>query len=184
RSTPPRPTRSSRRSPRFSDCMSKPPYVANFDSATAMAQALARFLAGRDFPMLGVQPDWMAPVMKLVGATVNALPKLPQEWVYRVSGAMEALPLRRLAEARTDRIAQWLVDFYPKRKYPAVMIGSSDGALIHLCALFGIPWLPQTCLVPIRRTGIDPDDPEAELAWAREPARICLEVNPDVQLHH
>ena len=166
----------------------KPPYVANFDSSTAMLQSLARFLDGRDFPMLAVQPDWMAPVMKLVGATVNALPKRQQEWVYRFSGALEALPLRRLREASTDRIAEWLVDFYPRRKYPAVMIGSSDGALVHLCALFGIPWLPQTCLVPVRRSligsRIDPDDAQAELEWAREPAKTFLEINPDVQLHH
>lgn len=161
----------------------KPPYVANFDSATAMTQALARYLAGRDFPMLGVLPHWMAPVMRLVASSVNALPKRPQEWVYRFSGAMEALPSRRLREASTDRIAQWLVDFYPRRKYPAVMIGSSDGALVHLCAAFGIPWLPQTCLVPIRRTGIDPDDAQAELEWGREPAKRFLEINPDVQLH-
>lgn len=161
----------------------KPPYVANFDSATAMAQALARYLAGRDFPMLGVLPPWMALPMKLVAAAVNALPQRQQEWVYRFSGAMEALPLARLREASTERIAQWLVDFYPRRKYPAVVIGSSDGALIHLCALFGIPWLPQTSLVPVRRSGIDPDDAQAELDWAREPARIFLEANPDVQLH-
>jgi hypothetical protein len=70
----------------------KPPYVANFDSATAMLQSLARFLDGRDFPMLAVFPYWMAPVMKLVAGTVNALPKRPQEWVYRFSGALEALP--------------------------------------------------------------------------------------------
>src|SRR5207302_10934245 len=135
-----------------------------------------RFLDGRDFPMLGVLPDWMAPLMKLVAGTVNALPKTPQQWVYRFSGAMEALPQRRLREASTDRIAQWLVDFYPKRKYPAVMIGSSDGALVHLCALFGIPWLPQTCLVPVRRTGIDPDDQRAELEWARVPAMGFLDL--------
>src|SRR5919108_4210169 len=128
--------------------MRKPPYVANFDSATAMAQSLARFLDGRDFPMLGVFPHWMAAPMKIVASVVNALPKRQQEWVYRFSGAMEALPVRRLRTASTDRIAEWLVDFYPKRKYPAVMIGSSDGALIHLCALCGIPFLPQTCLVP------------------------------------
>lgn len=162
----------------------KPPYVANFDSATAMLQSLARFLDGRDFPMLGVLPDWMAPVMRLVGATVNAAPKRPQEWVYRFAGALEALPLRRLREAKTDRIAEWLVDLYPRRKYPAVMLGSSDGALVHLCALFGIPWLPQTCLVPVRRTGIDPDDAQAEFEWARGPAQTFLEINPDVQLHH
>ena len=163
--------------------MRKPPYVASFDSATAMTQALARCLAGRDFPMLGVLPAWMAPVMKLVAAVVNAAPKRAQEWVYRFSGAREALPLRRLREASTERISQWLVDLYPQRKYPAVMIGSSDGALVHLAALFGIPWLPQTCLVPVRRTGVDPDDAQADLEWAREPARIFLEANPDVQLH-
>lgn len=69
----------------------KPPYVANFDSASAMLQALARYLDGRDFPMLGVMPGWMAPIMKAVGATVNALPRKAQELVYIASGAMEAL---------------------------------------------------------------------------------------------
>lgn len=163
---------------------SKPPYVANFDSATAMLQCLAHFLHGKDFPMLGVLPLWMAPLMKLVGATVNALPRRLQEWIYIFSGAMEALPVRRLREASTDRIAQWLVDLYPRRRYPAIMLGSSNGALMHLCALFGIPWLPQTCLVPVRRRGVHPDDARAELAWAREPAELFLKVNPDVQLHH
>ena len=162
----------------------EPDYVADFDSATAMAQALARYLDGRDFPMLGVMPRWAAPGMKIVGAAVDALPKIAQEWVYIVSGAMEALPARRLHEAKTDRIAQWLVDQYPRRKYPAVMIGSSDGALVHLCAALGIPWLPQTCLVPVRRSGVHPDEPMQDLQWAREPARIFIETNPDVTLHH
>src|SRR5438876_5656222 len=162
----------------------KPAYVANFDSATAMLQSLACFLRGEDFPMLGVLPLWMGPGMKLVAATVNALPKFAQELVYIFSGAMEALPVRRLHEAKTDRIAEWLVDLYPLRKYPALMLGSSNGALMHLCALFGIPWLPQTCLVPVRRTGVHPDEPEQELAWAREPAQVFLQENPDVQLHH
>ena len=162
----------------------EPNYVADFDSATAMVQSLARYLDGRDFPMLGVIPKWGAPGMKVVGAAVNALPKFAQEWVYIISGAMEALPARRVHEAKTDRIAQWLVDLYPRRKYPAVMIGSSDGALVHLCAALGIPWLPQTCLVPLRRSGVHPDEPMQDLEWAREPARIFIEENPDVQLHH
>src|SRR5437764_6589658 len=162
----------------------EPNYVADFDSATAMAQSLARYLDARDFPMLGVIPKWGAPGMKVVGAAVNALPKFAQEWVYIISGAMEALPARRVHEAKTDRIAEWLVDLYPRRKYPAVMIGSSDGALVHLCAALGIPWLPQTCLVPLRRSGVHPDEPMQDLEWAREPARIFIEENPDVQLHH
>lgn len=163
--------------------MRKPDYVANFDSATAMLQALAHHLDGRDFPMLGVMPEWSVPGMKVVASLVDALPKFAQECVYIVSGASEALPARRIREAKTDHIAQWLVDLYPRRKYPAVMIGSSDGALVHLCALLGIPWLPQTCLVPVRRHGVHPDEPCAELEWARAPARAFLQENPDVVLH-
>ena len=162
----------------------KPAYVANFDSATATLCCLARFLHGKDFPMLGVIPWWGRLGMKGLAVAINALPKTAQEWIYIFSGATEALPTRRLQEADTDRIAQWLVDLYPRRSYPAIMIGSSNGALIHLCALLGIPWLPQTCLVPVRRSAIDPDDAKTELEWAREPSRLFLEINPDVQLHH
>src|SRR3954453_24093403 len=97
--------------------------------------------------------------MKVVGAAVNALPKFAQEWVYIVSGAMEALPARRVHEAKTDRIAQWLVDLYPRRKDPAVIFGSWGGALVRLCAALGIPCLPQMCLVPLRRAGVHPDEP-------------------------
>lgn len=113
--------------------------------------------------MLGVFSDCMAPVMKLVAVVVNALPKRPQEWVHRFSGALEALQPRRLREASVERIAEWLVEHYPKRKYPAVVIGASNGALVHLCAAFGMPWLPQTCLVPVTRWAADPDDAQAEL---------------------
>jgi hypothetical protein len=162
----------------------KPAYVASFDSATAMVQSLARVLRGQDFPMLGGPPPWAAPAMKALAATVNALPKGAREWVYIVSGATEALPARRLGEAKTDRIAQWLADLYPRRRYPAVMLGSSNGALVHLCALFGIPWLPQTALVPVRRSGVHPDEPQQDFAWSRAPARVFLDANPDVQLHH
>ncbi|MGE5525271.1 MAG: hypothetical protein ACM3SS_16275, partial [Rhodospirillaceae bacterium] len=48
----------------------------------------------------------------------------------------------------------------------------------------GIPWLPQTFLVPVARHGPHPDEPADDLAWAREPSEIFLRANPDVQLHH
>jgi hypothetical protein len=65
-----------------------------------------------------------------------------------------------------------------------VAIGSSNGAAVHLLAALGVPWLPQTFLMPVARAGLDPDEPKADMAWAREPARLFLEHNPDVQLHH
>lgn len=78
----------------------------------------------------------------------------------------------------------WMTGHYPARRYPGVAVGSSNGALVHLCAALGIPWLPQTFLIPVRRTGIPPDEPAADCQWAREPARRLLQANPDLQLHH
>jgi hypothetical protein len=37
-------------------------------------------------------------------------------------------------------------------RYQAAVIGSSSGALVHLCAALAVPFLPQTVLVPpVRR---------------------------------
>jgi hypothetical protein len=76
------------------------------------------------------------------------------------------------------------VGAYPKRRYPAVAIGSSSGALVHLCAALGIPWLPQTFLVPVRQTDIAPDEARRSMAAGVPLGRRLLEVNPDLQLHH
>ena len=85
---------------------------------------------------------------------------------------------------RAEEVSRWVVSHYPRRRYPAAVIGSSNGALVHLCAALGIPWLPQTFLVPVRRSGVHPDEPAEELQWGREPARALLAANPDLQLHH
>jgi hypothetical protein len=77
-----------------------------------------------------------------------------------------------------------VVSHYPRQRYAAAVIGSSNGALVHLCAALGIPWLPQTFLVPVRRNGVHPDEPAEELQWGREPARALLAANPELQLHH
>lgn len=161
----------------------KPP-LANFDSASTMTRALGRCLHGRDFPMLGVIPKWGSPGMRAVGAAVNALPVALRRQVYIWSGWSEAVSIRRLAGVRTAEIADWAVQQYPRKRYPAAMIGSSNGALMHLCAALGIPWLPQTVLIPVRRHGVDAGDPAGELEWGREPAAGLLEANPDLALHH
>jgi hypothetical protein len=65
-----------------------------------------------------------------------------------------------------------------------VLVGSSSGAVAHLAALAGVPWLPQTFLVPVRHRTLDPDEPkkaEAELAEARE---AFVDANPGVGVHH
>ena len=162
----------------------KPSYLADFDSASAMLSALGRFLHGRDFPMLGAVPRWARPLVKALSALVNRLPDFLQEQVYIWSGWLEALAPDQLDRVSEIDLARWAVSRYPRRRYPAVAIGSSNGAAIHLWSAMGIPWLPQTFLVPIARSTVDPDEPRDELLWGREPARTVLERNPELQLHH
>jgi hypothetical protein len=158
-------------------------YIANFDSEAAMLRALGNYLRGEDFPITGAMPPSIEPIMKPLVAAVNALPKRVREEVYTWSGRSEAVPPEELDKVRAEEVSGWVVSHYPRRRYPAAMIGSSNGALVHLCAALGIPWLPQTFLIPVRRK-MDPDEPARELEWGRGAARSLLTVNPELELHH
>jgi len=149
-----------------------------------MLRALSRYLHGEDFPLLGTLPRWTAPSMKLLATLINRLPRRLQEQIYIWSGWYEAITPEQLQEVNTEQVAAWMASLYPQRQYPAVMVGSSNGAAVHLCAALGIPWLPQTFLIPVARSGIPPDEPQADAEWAEKPARALLQKNPDIQLHH
>src|SRR5205814_50667 len=88
----------------------EPNYVADFDSATAMAQSLARYLDGRDFPMLGVIPKWGAPGMKVVGAAVNAFRNFGRSGWKTAGAAMKPLPAGEFHEAKPDAIGHGCAD--------------------------------------------------------------------------
>lgn len=160
--------------------MRKPPYIPNFDSASAMVAALARFLHGRDFPALGTGPS-----SRLLGRSVDALPRAVREQIYIWSGWIEAVPSRTLGDIRAEDISRWVVSLYPERRYPLVLVGSASGALVHLAAALGVPWLPQTFFIPVRHGGeLHPDEGKRALEWGIEHARPLLEANPELQLHH
>ncbi len=158
--------------------------IADFDSAMAMTRALSNYLKGADFPLLGAMPRSRELPMKVVAGLVNELPVALREWIYIWSGRFEAVSARKLGAVDMERVARSVVSLYPRRKYAAVAIGSSNGAATHLWAALGIPWLPQTLLIPVARSGFHPDDPEADALWGREPAAALLGANPDIQLHH
>ena len=164
--------------------MKAPGYVANFDSATAMLRATARYLRGEDFPTLGVAPGPLAPVLRAVAAGANPLPRRIREGVYAWSGWNEAIPPERRGEVRAEEVSRWMSSEYPERRYPAVAVGSSGGALVHLYCALGIPWLPQTFLVPVRRSGAHPDEPKSDMEWGKRHAPALLEANPELALHH
>lgn len=153
--------------------------VAAFDSATAMLRATANALRGKDFPHLGHGRLSATPVR------LSAfLPEGPRRGLYAWLGAAEGVPADRLGDIDLEAVASWIVDHYPRRRYPGVAIGSSNGAAVHLYAATGIPWLPQTVLVPVRRGANDPDDAVDALEFGRRVAPPLLERNPGVVLHH
>ena len=154
-------------------------YLADFDSASAMLRALAAFLHGRDFGDLGLSSAW-----RPIAVAANWLPRPVRQEVYKLGGYVEAIAPEKLAQVRDEDIAAWVADQYPRRRYPAVFVGSSNGALVHLAAALHAPWLPQTFLIPVRQKGVGVDEPRQALEFGREPGRRLLEANPDLQLHH
>jgi hypothetical protein len=155
-------------------------YLADFDSATAMLRALALFLDGKDFPMLGTQPISFLPY-----TLVNQFPRWLQEQIYIFGGWIEAIRPGQIDEINAREIARWVKEQYPRREYPMIALGSSNGAATHLFAALGIPWLPQTFLVPIRHGGrLDADDPRRAMEAFVPLGRALLRRNPEFQLHH
>lgn len=104
--------------------------------------------------------------------------------MYKMAAWLDSWPADRTGEVRSEEISRYVAGLYPRRKYPLVFIGSSNGALIHLCAAMGSPWLPQTFLIGIHQTGIDPDDLAGRMRLGVAPGRALLEANPELQLHH
>jgi hypothetical protein len=156
-----------------------PWFVADFDSASAMVQASARFLHGEDFPGLGLSRR-----LEPLAIAVNYLPRRVRRLIYTYSGGAEAIPPARLSEIRAEEVSRWATGLYPARSFPAIAIGSSNGALVHLCAALGIPWLPQTVLIPVRQSAFAPDEPHKAMQFGAAHAPALLEANPDLQLHH
>jgi hypothetical protein len=152
--------------------------VALFDSATAMVSALSAALRGETFPHLGSSA--------LYGRAVRAAGRLP--WpllrqIYARIGAAEGVDPARLGDVDLAAVARWLTEQYPRRRYPAAFVGSSNGAVTHLAAAIGAPWLPGTVLVPVGRVG-DPERPVDAMRFGERYAPALLQRNPDVVLHH
>lgn len=157
--------------------MGSPSFVADFDSSTALVRALAASLAGRRFRRLG---HGFVP-----GALTRAsslLPERARTRAFSIAGATEAISPSSLRRVSPDSFAEWVTARYPRATAPAVAIGSSDGAVMHLCAAAGVPWLPQTFLALVRR-GADPDDVRADVDLGRRVVPAVLRAHPSLQAH-
>src|SRR5438067_12557101 len=99
-----------------------------------MLRALPNLLRVQDFPVLGTMSRWSEPAMRLIGASVNRLPRFLREQIYIWSGWSEAIATKKLRIASTDQIAQWMADLYPRRKSPDLAIVSAYVASTQLVA--------------------------------------------------
>jgi hypothetical protein len=157
-----------------------PGFLAGFDSTSAMLTLSGNYLRGDDLPGPGIIPpvNW---ILKEAGK----LTRKTRETIYSLSGFMHAVSPENLGRIKSEQISNRVVSKYPKRQFPAIAIGSTNGALLHLQTALLIPWLPQTFLIPVRRPpDIHVDDPKSIMEWAREPAGRFLGYNPDLRLHH
>ena len=158
----------------------RPNFLAGHDSATGMVIALSEFLQNEKFKGVG-----SVPTNDLYSTLINNLPINFRKKIYKWSGGFKALSPSELKSKNLEGIDKWIYNLYPHRKYPAIAIGSANGALIHLCAAMGIPWLPQTFLVPVDKPNhLDVDEPTSTMNWAQFLGDNILENNKDWQLHH
>lgn len=156
----------------------KPSYVIGLDSSTAGLDATAQYLHGKDLQTGGIAPSLFIGLADLVS-------RLPSRWIENISrwsGWLDASSPSVVNQVRTETMTRWVTQQYPKRRYPAVMLGSSNGAAAHLCAALGMPWLPQTLLVCLRHS-MDLDEPQQAVDWAKSRARQLLQQNPDLWVY-
>jgi hypothetical protein len=161
------------------------PVITQYDSAAFMHRATAQFLRGEDFRVKERVPRYVP--WSVFVSLVGLMNQLPESLKIRLSVATsqgQAVKSADIASVNEDQIAQDIVAELPRRKYPAIAIGSSNGALVHLYAALGIPWLPQTNLMLINRDRpIESDNMAQDAIWAREFARPLLERNRNLKLH-
>jgi hypothetical protein len=152
--------------------------ITQYDSSTAILHALSLYLQDKDFIGVGVTPT----TPPWIGTLINAIPQQSRLAFYRFTGWKEALPKKDLTDLTTEDMARWAVSKYAPVKYPALLFGSSNGAVAHLGAALQAPWLPQTFLTAVRRE-LPADEIKKDIVWGKEIIKPVLDANPNLAAH-
>ncbi|HET6654742.1 MAG TPA: hypothetical protein VFH57_00725 [Gammaproteobacteria bacterium] len=155
-----------------------------YDSGKTLFRALARFLHGSATPFLGQTPARLERLMHPFMRAMNRLPRGLRQQFIAFGPLAASVPPSKLIDLHGDILAADLVAQLPVRDYPAIVLGSANGAGMHLAAALGVPWLPQTVMVPVRTRGVDRDDPRPAMNMLAEPLEQFAHHNPDMLAVH
>ena len=150
--------------------------VEGFDSGTRVVREVAEALTGEGSSILECYPWGSRTFLGLVGLFPAKTRIRLIEWGMRLSVGHEAKEAGRLD---VDSLPQWCVDQYPQgdRQYEAIVIGSPNGAVAHLAALLGAPFLTTSFGLTFRHPTIDADDYLAYLESSGEIVDSILAAN-------
>ncbi|MFI2667014.1 hypothetical protein [Micromonospora carbonacea] len=143
-------------------------------TARIMVAAAVRALRGEDCADLR-NPG--APPSRFTGA-----PEPVRRGAAARAAGRVALTPGQAAEVDAERVARWIVDQYPRRCYPGVVLGSPHGAAVHLAVALGVPWLPAAFETTVHWSGGAVDRPAAALDHGAALAGRLLAGNPDVHV--
>jgi len=151
--------------------------VVAFDSGTRVVREVAEALTGSGRSILESYPRGS----KIFLGFVSLLPERARigaiEWGMRLSLGRAR---ERAAEVSVDALAGWCVAQYPddESRYAAIVLGSPNGAVAHLAALLGAPFLTTSFGLVFRHDTIDPDDLNAYRRTSLDAAKGIVEANP------
>ncbi|WP_405103980.1 hypothetical protein [Micromonospora sp. NBC_01412] len=147
--------------------------VAVGSTGRVLVAAAARALRGQDCADMG-QPGALS---RLTGA-----PEPVRRAAAARAAGRVALTPDQTAEVDAARVARWIVDQYPRRRYPGVVLGSPHGAAAHLAVALGVPWLPAAFETTVHWSRGAVDRPGAALDHGAALAARLVAGNPDVHV--
>ncbi|SCF24076.1 hypothetical protein GA0074695_4670 [Micromonospora viridifaciens] len=99
----------------------------------------------------------------------------------RAAGRLALTP-EQVTEVDAERVAGWIVDQYPARQWPGVVLGSPHGAAAHLAVALGVPWLPAAFELAVHWARGAVDRPRAALDQGAALAGRLLAGNQQVHV--
>ncbi len=150
--------------------------VVPFDSGTRVVREAAESLSGVGRSILESYPRGSEIFLGIVSLLPERARIKVIEWGMRLS--LGHTP-DRAADVSVDALAEWCVAQYSgTERYPAIILGSPNGAVAHLAALLGAPFLTTSFGLAFRHPTIEPDDLDAYRRTSVAVAADIIAANP------